>query len=1184
MDESQIMIYGFEPYELDTSLYEFRQHGMPVSLEPKVFDVLVYLIERRERVVTKEELFEKLWPGQHITEATLNHAVMAARKATGDDGRQQRVIQTLRGRGYRFVVSLNAVRDDQTAPSVPPGTLPPSTDPTSTPETPRQDPIPPAFSPTYVRAGERKPVTVLSCAISNLGDLMTALGADTVHVMLQQFFVLVETEFVRYDGTIAHFLNGELLVLFGAPVAHEDHAWRAVLGALGVQQGLIQWSLDAGLPPESTFAVRMGLHTGRVLVSSIGHDLRLTSTGIDGTTEVAIYCQQQAQAGEILVSEPASRLVRRVVRLEPCALVQERPERFPEQSEVALYRVVGREWRRSELGKRQAHHLTEYVGRVRELSTLEALLEQVQEGYGHVVGIVGEPGMGKSRLLHEFSRRLDPGRVTYIEGHCLSYGSTTPYFAVLDVLRQVWGLAENDPPEAVIANVRAGLEQVGMSPDEGATYLLPLLGVQAGREALAHLSPDAIKARTFATLRQLCFDRSRQQPLILAVEDLHWIDATTEGFLASLIEYLPGTSMMVVTTYRPGYRPPWFDRSYMTQMALLQLTSDDSLHVVQSVLHHANSEHLPAQAIVDKAAGNPLFLEELAQAVVEHHESPATLRVPDTIQALLTARIDRLSESEKHLLQTAAVIGKDVSLPLLQAIADLPEDLLMERLLALQTAEFLYEKRDSNECVYTFKHALTQEVAYQTLIANTRSQLHQRIARVLATDLSDTVTQQPELLAHHYTQAGLWAEAVAAWQRGSEQALSQCAYVEGLAHATAGLALIDKLPEGPERLYHELNLHLMRALALQIQHGFGGGEAAAAYQRVEIVCRQLPMEAPQRLAVLLGLWGVAMSRAQHQEAHQVSLQCLRLARRSKRSAPLLRAHCAVGMTLFYMGDFSGCREHLAQVSNLYDPMRRHSHSDIQDPGVVSLANTAFALWFQGYPDQALAKSEEALTRARALEHPFTLAAALIHAAALHQYRREPREVAALAAELLAMPMVKEFDFWFAAAQVFQGWSLLASDRMADGIEGIERGLRAYRATGSRLYLPYLLMLLAEGYRQTGRTEAALSTLTEALTLAEASGERWSAAELYRQQGDLCLNLQAPHAEQAESCYTQAISMARQQGAKTLELRATVSLGRLWLEQGKPTLLRDCLTPLYTWFIEGHTTVDLQEARTLLEDM
>jgi predicted ATPase len=312
--------------------------------------------------------------------------------------------------------------------------------------------------------------------------------------------------------------------------------------------------------------------------------------------------------------------------------------------------------------------------------------------------------MGKSRLLHEFYRRLDPGRVTYIEGHCLSYGSTTPYFAVLDVLRQVWGLAENDPPEAVIANVRAGFEQVGMSPDEGATYLLPLLGVQEGWGALAHLSPDAIKARTFATLRQLCFDRSRQQPLILVVEDLHWIDATTEGFLASLIEYLPGTSMMVVTTYRPGYRPPWFDRSYMTQMALLQLTSDDSLHVVHSVLQHANSEHLPAQAIVDKAAGNPLFLEELAQAVVEHHESPATLRVPDTIQALLTARIDRLSESEKHLLQTAAVLGKDVPLPLLQAIADLPEDLLMERLLALQTAEFLYEKRDSNECVYTFKH------------------------------------------------------------------------------------------------------------------------------------------------------------------------------------------------------------------------------------------------------------------------------------------------------------------------------------------------------------------------------------------------------------------------------------------------------------------------------------------------
>ncbi len=701
------------------------------------------------------------------------------------------------------------------------------------------------------------------------------------------------------------------------------------------------------------------------------------------------------------------------------------------------------------------------------------------------------------------------------------------------------------------------------------------------KEALAHLSPEAIKARTLATLRQLCFDSSRQQPLVLAVEDLHWIDATTEEFLASLIEHLPGTAIMVLTTYRPGYRPPWFDKSYMTQIALMQLTSNDSLQVVQSVLHHANSEHLPTQAIVDKAAGNPLFLEELAQAVVEHRESPVTMLVPDTIQALLTARIDRLSEPEKQLLQTAAVIGKDMPLPLLQAIVDWPEEMLMERLLALQTAEFLHEKRDSNERVYTFKHALTQEVAYQTLIANTRSQLHQRIARVLETELSDTLTHQPELLAHHYTQAGMLSEAVGAWQRAGEQALSQCAYVESLAHATEGLSLTDRLPESPERWQQELNLHLMRALALQIQHGFGGEAAAEAYHCADRVCRHLPMETPQRLAVLLGLWGVAMSRAEHQAAHRFSSQCLELAQRFQRPAPLMRAHCAVGLTLFYMGDFSGCRAHLDEVGHLYDPTRRRSHSDIHDPGVVSLANTAFALWFQGYPDQALSKSQEALARARDLENPFTLASALIHAAALHQYRREPRAVVDLAEELLAMPMVKEFDFWYASAQVFRGWGLLASDRIAVGIAGIEQGLKAYRATSSKLYLPYLLMLLAEGYRQTNRTEAALSTLTEALTLAENSGERWSAAELYRQQGDLFCNPQSPHYEQAESCYTQAISIARQQGAKTLELRATVSLGRLRLAQGKPALIRDGLLPLYAWFTEGHATVDLQEARIAL---
>ncbi len=327
-----------------------------------------------------------------------------------------------------------------------------------------------------------------------------------------------------------------------------------------------------------------------------------------------------------------------------------------------------------------------------------------------------------------------------------------------------------------------------------------------------------------------------------------------------------------------------------------------------------------------------------------------------------------------------------------------------------------------------------------------------------------------------------------------------------------------------------------------------------------------------------------MSRAQHQDAYKFSSQCLELAQRSQRSAPLMRAHFALGMTSFYLGDFSGCQEHMAEVGRLYDPTRRRSHSDIHDPGVVNLANTAFALWFQGYPDQALAKSQEALALARALEHPFTLTSALIHAAALHQYRREPHEVMALAEELLHIPTVQEFDFWFACAQVFQAWGWLASDRVADGIKGLEQGLKAYRATSSKVYLPYLLMLLAEGYRQTGQTEAALSTLTEALNLTEDSGERWSAAELYRQLGELLLNLQEPHAERARSCYTQALSIAREQGAKTLELRTTVSFARLWLQQDKPALIREHLTPLYNWFTEGHGTADLQDAKAILDDV
>ena len=365
------------------------------------------------------------------------------------------------------------------------------------------------------------------------------------------------------------------------------------------------------------------------------------------------------------------------------------------------------------------------------MATLHALLAQVEEGRGQVVGVVGEPGLGKSRLVYEFRRSLGRRRLTYLSGRCLSYGSTTPYLPVLDLLRHYCGITDTDGSEDITAKIHRGLQEVEMAPETWAPVLLHLLGLQEGTDALAALSLEARKARTLTTLTQMCLNGSRQRPLILEIEDLHWIDASSEECLAALVERMAGAPLLVLVTYRPGYRPAWIDRSYVTQVALQPLTSQDSLRVVQAVIPTAALSTPLVPHLLTKADGNPFFLEELARTVVEQGTDAPSPTVPDTVQAVLLARIDRLPATAKRLLQTAAVIGKDVASPLLQAVAEVPEEAMQRDLGHLQAAEFLYETYAPTAPAYTFKHALTQEVAYQSFVRRVQQQYHAHIAQVL---------------------------------------------------------------------------------------------------------------------------------------------------------------------------------------------------------------------------------------------------------------------------------------------------------------------------------------------------------------------------------------------------------------------------------------------------------------------
>ena len=459
--------------------------------------------------------------------------------------------------------------------------------------------------------GERKQVTVLFCDLANSTPIAERIGPEAMHTLLNRFFELALSEIHRYEGTINQFLGDGFMALFGAPLAHEDHARRAVLAALALQRTLQEAHL--GEPYGVACAFRMGLNSGLVVVGSIGDNLRMDYSAIGDTTNLASRLQDMAEPGTILISASTSRLVQGYIRLEVLPPVQVRGK----TELVPIFNVVGTLPRRSLITSRGERTLSPFVGREREIATLEALFAQVEAGHGHVVGIVAEAGGGKSRLLYEFRQRLQDKRVTYLEGRCLSYGSTIPYHPLIDVLRHNCGISETESPEALIEKVHLALQEVGMDAEESAPYLLQLLGVKEGTESIAAFTPEAIRTRTFETLKQMSLQGSQQRPLIVEIEDVHWIDPTSQEYLASFVESLPGATVLLLTTYRPGYRPLWVEKSYATQLSLPTLTPQHAVTVIHAT---KQQQAVPApleQVIIAKAQGNPFFLEELTRAVIE---------------------------------------------------------------------------------------------------------------------------------------------------------------------------------------------------------------------------------------------------------------------------------------------------------------------------------------------------------------------------------------------------------------------------------------------------------------------------------------------------------------------------------------------------------------------------------------
>jgi predicted ATPase len=689
---------------------------------------------------------------------------------------------------------------------------------------------------------------------------------------------------------------------------------------------------------------------------------------------------------------------------------------------------------------------------------------------------------------------------------------------------------------------------------------------------------------------------AERQPVLFIVEDLHWTDPSTLELLNLVLDQTPTASLLVLLTCRPHFQPAWHHRSYLSEITVNRLPH---AQVEQIVTGMTDGKTFPAEVltqIITKTDGVPLFVEEMTKVILEsehlketdgHYALTGSLRaltIPATLQDSLMARLDRLVTA-KGIAQLAAVIGRQFPYDLLQAVSQVDEAVLQHELGRLVEAEIVYQRGVPPQATYTFKHALIQDAAYESLLKSRRQHSHQRIAQVLEEQFTETVQAQPELAAHHYTEASLTEKAVHYWHHAGQRASERSAHVEAISHLTKGLELLARLSKTPARLQCEVPMLIALGTSLIATKSAAAPEVGETYTYARQLCQHL--EDPYQLSpVLRGLNGYYTVRAEYRTAHELGEQLLTLAQQAQDTVLLVAAHRAVGTALFWLGMVAAALLHFAQGIALYDSQQHRAsavlHGD--DAGVICYSFAARALWYLGYPDQGLARSYEAMTLAQQIAHPFSLSFALSLAADFHQLRREVNNAQEYTEDAMSLATVQGFPHWRAHGAVLRGWTLSQQGEAQEGVEQITQGLLIYRATGAELGRPYLLALLAEAHGMQGEPEAGLAVLGEALTLAETTGERWYEAELYRLKGALLLQQSSDQPDEAEACFQHAISVAHSQQAKSFELRTATSLARLWQSQGKCQEAFDLLAPVYNWFTEGFDTADLKDAKALLDEL
>jgi predicted ATPase len=999
----------------------------------------------------------------------------------------------------------------------------------------------------------------------------------------------------QFDGYIAQYLGDGLLIYFGYPVAHEDDALRAVYSGLGILREMEQLNRRLQVEKNIRLDVRLGVHSGIVVVGEVGIGKRSERLALGDTTNIAARIESAAQIGTLVISQSTYLLVRGYFEIKGLGAHSLKGISEP----MELYQVLGVSTAKSRLDIEEIKGLTPLVGRQQEMNLLLTRWEESRKYQTRVVLLNGIAGVGKSRLVRELTAsasRDSDARI--VQCFCSPYHENSAFYPIIEMLdRMEFHIHPGDNQEQKLGKIESFVRQLEMPLAQTVPLFATLLSIPIDNfyEPLP-MTPEKIKQKTVEALMMTFLSSAQKTPVMLIIEDLHWIDASTLELISLILKQSPSHRILIVLTFRPEFNPPWGIQPHITSIGLSHLPPSESREVVRQI---AERKLLPEEVvaqIVRKTDGIPLFVEELTKSVLESGQldqsdstknlsvPAASLAIPETLHDALVARLDRLGK-DKEIAQLGAVIGREFSFELYHALSAKDENLLAESLSHLVSSGILDQYGVPPTATYQFRHALMQDAAYQSLLKGRKSEYHKRIAHVLIDHFGDRLETRPEMIAHHYTEAGMIEEAIEYWYEAGIRAKSRWENLETIAHLNRGLQLISSLPESSNRDEKELAFRIALGPSLIVTKGYGSTEVSDVFTNARALCLRLG----EKTELGQILWFLSVNYLVHgdyESALESAEESLKLGEEQKNDNYLIGAHFHLGFVFFGLADFEASHHHFNEAIKIYSWDLHEDQINLYgvDFGIFCPLGGNHALWHLGGHDRAIRREDEVLATVEKMEHPFSWAIFYDYAGVSHQFRREPEIVKDYAQAAKAICLEHNFDYYLGWAMVIGGWAIAALGKCEEGISEIHEGLVVIQGTGGKRSFPYYHALLAEVYWMQGQNEVGLQTLAQALNLVNQLNESWWEAEIHRLKGEILLSISSDNRQEAETSFKTALDISRKQKSISLELRAATSLSRLWFDQGNTGEAKTLLSGSIALHKEGFDTHDYIDAQELLNKL